>query len=120
MFWNGITANDGLSGSAGPALRDAVATSAATSVTAAVNRVATATNGLDPAPFRPPLVENPAKCGDLHVEIAVLDRGSGPDRGNDLGPRDELARPLDQHAEDVERTRTHRQWRENAALVSSE
>jgi hypothetical protein len=80
----------------------------------------TNTNGLDAAAFVRPLVEDAAKYGHLNVEIAIFDRGSGPDRGNNLGSRDELARPLDQHAENVEGARTHRQRHENAALVSSE
>ena len=75
---------------------------------------------MDTAAFGAPRVENPAKCGDLDVEIAVLDDGLRPDDGNNFGPRDELARPLDQRGEYVERALTDRQWSENAALIPSQ
>jgi hypothetical protein len=120
MFWNGSTANDGLSGSGGPAPGDGVATSAATKRHRCSKAIATPANSLDAASPGSRLVENPAKCGNLHVEIAVFDRGPGPDRSDDLGPQNELARPLDQHTENVERPGTHRQWCENAVLILSE
>jgi hypothetical protein len=62
--------------------------------------IAAAANGLNAAASGLPCVENSAKGGDLHVEIAVFDRRSWPDCGNDLGPRHEFAWPLDQHRED--------------------
>src|ERR1700687_4369292 len=73
MFWNGITASDGLSGSGGMLL-DGIAM----------------------------LARARAKRGDLHVEIAVFARHTRPDRGDDLGPYEEVPWPLHQHAENVE------------------
>src|SRR3984893_3488466 len=82
--------------------------------------IAAPTNGLDAALLCPPLVNDPAKRGDLHVEIAVFDRHSRPYRGDDLGPWEVVPWPLHQHAENVESARTHYQWSKNAALIPPE
>ena len=119
IFWNGITASDGLSGSGGAPLAECRGTRRDPRHRRG-KAVAAPGNGLDAAPLCSPFVKNPAKCGDLHVQIAVFDGRPRPDRGDELGPRDELARPLDQHAENPERARTHCQRSENAALVPSE
>ena len=68
-------------------------------------------------PSGSPFIKNPTKRRDLHVQVAVFDRRSRPDGGYDLGPRNELPWPLDQHAENVERGRTHRQRSENSAFI---
>ena len=60
------------------------------------------------------------ECRDLHIEIAVFDRGVRQNPGKDLGPRDEFTRPRDQQAENVECARPHRQRRESAGFILSE
>jgi hypothetical protein len=120
MFWNGITANDGLSGKNGALPVRTGRTGQRLRREPCHRRsktVAAPANGLNAASLGSCVVQNPAKYRDLHVEIAVFDRGSRPDRSDDLGPRDEFSWPLDQHAENVERARTHYQWSKNTALI---
>ena len=62
-------------------------------------------NGLNAAAVRAPLVENSSQRGDLHVQIVVLDDRRGSHGVDDLVPRDEVARPSDQHAEDLKSAR---------------
>src|ERR1700730_11084677 len=70
--------------------------------------IAAARGRLDAASLRSPLIENAAKRRDLDREVAVLDHHSRPDGGDDLALRDETARPLDQHTEQIERPRADR------------
>ena len=58
--------------------------------------VAARGDSLYKAAFGPSLVKHPTKGGNLHVQIAVLDRRSRPHRCHDLGPTDQVARPLHQ------------------------
>jgi hypothetical protein len=51
------------------------------------------------------LIKSTAKRRDLHVQIVVLNHCCGPDGGDDLASRYEIARPTEQHAEHVERAR---------------
>ena len=67
-----------------------------------------------------PSSRTPAKRGDLDVQIAVFDGRSRPNRGDEIGPRDDLPRPIGQHAQNAERARTHHQRSENTVLVLSE
>src|SRR6202043_238345 len=80
--------------------------------------VATTGHGLDAAALGAPVIEDAAQRGDLHVQVAVFDRGSRPDGLDDLGSRYEIPWPLDQHAENVERARTDRNRSENTALIA--
>jgi len=51
------------------------------------------------------LIEHAPQCGNLDRQIIVFDHDPGPCGGHDLIPRDELARPLEQHPEHIERPR---------------
>lgn len=75
---------------------------------------------LDAAGRRASRVENPAKSGDLHVETVIFDDTLRPRRGNDLVSHDEIARPLDQHTENIERPRADRHRDKDASLVALE
>jgi hypothetical protein len=65
-----------------------------------------------------PPIEDAAKRRDLDREVAVLDHHSRPDGGDDLALRDETARPLDQHTEQIERPRADRDRHENTAGIT--
>ena len=82
--------------------------------------VAAPGNRLDAAALRSPVIEDAAQCCDLDVEVAVFDRRSRPDGVDDLVSRDEIPRPLDQHAENVERPPADRYRRENTLLIPPE
>ena len=53
---------------------------------------------LDAAAPGSAVVKDPAKCCDLDIQIAVFDGRSRPDRGDEIGSRDDLPRPIGQHA----------------------
>src|SRR6516162_7314656 len=72
---------------------------------------------LDAAPIQSPLIEHPTKRRDLHSQVTVVDHGFGPDGGEEVVFRDDLTRPLDQHAENVERTRADRDGDEGAIII---
>src|SRR5881396_1795272 len=72
----GSTAIDGLSGN-GPSLGRG-------SRHHRGKAIAAPWNGLDAAALRPPLVEDPAKRGNLHGQVASLDDGAWPHRIRDL------------------------------------
>src|ERR1700737_4875610 len=80
--------------------------------------IAAAGDRLDAASLRSPLIENAAKRQDLDREVAVLDHHSRPDSGDNLALRDETARPLDQHTEQIERSRSDRDRHENTAGIT--
>jgi len=82
--------------------------------------IAAAGDRLDAAALAAAVIEDPAKGGDLHVQIVVLDHGRRPDRGDNLVARDHIPRPLDQHPEDIECARAGRDRHENTALVAPE
>ena len=63
---------------------------------------------LDAAPFGAILVEHPAEGGDLDRQIGVLDHRPPPDGGHDLLFRDQFARPLDEHPQNVEGSGAYR------------
>jgi hypothetical protein len=65
-------------------------------------------------------VEHPTQCGDLHVEIAVLDRDPGPHRSEHRVARDELAGMGDQHAQNIERARAECDRREAGTRILAE
>ncbi len=60
-------------------------------------------NRLDAATLGSPVIEDAAQCSDLDVEVAVFDHRSRPDGLDDLVSQDEIARPLNEYAEKVER-----------------
>jgi len=119
MFWKGITASDGLSGSGSTPLGGSAAAFCRNPRHRHGKSISAAANGLNAAASGSPVVENPAKCGDLNVEIAVFDCGLRPDCGNDLGARNEFPGPHDQHVEYAECTRADRERDEDAALILS-
>jgi hypothetical protein len=82
--------------------------------------VAAPRHRLDAAPLCSPVIKDAAQRRDLHVQVAVFDRRSRPDGLDDLGSREEIAWPLDQHAENVERARSDRHRSENTALIPPE
>jgi hypothetical protein len=82
--------------------------------------VASAGDGLDAAPPGSPLVEYPPERSDLHVQIVVADCRQGPYGGDYLIPRDEISCSLDEHTEDVERTRADPNRHESAAVLAPE
>src|ERR1700730_7386821 len=82
--------------------------------------VAAPRDRLDQASIGPALIENPAKCGDLHVQIGVLDRRRRPYGSHELVPRYEVSCSSNQHTENVERPRADRHRHEDAALVTPE
>ena len=75
---------------------------------------------MDAAGHRLAVVENPANSGDLHVQIVVVDDRLRPGRGDDLVPRNEIPRTLDQHAENIERPRTDRHRGKDPVFAASE
>ena len=80
--------------------------------------VAAPRNRLDAAALRSPIIEDAAQCCDLDVEVAVFDRRSRPNGLDDLVSRYEVARPLDQHAEKVERPPADCYRHENTLLIA--
>src|ERR1700730_8400482 len=80
--------------------------------------IAAAGDRLDAAPARSSAIEHTAERRYLHRQVAVLDDGPRPDGGDDLVLRDDLPRPLDQHAQNVERARPDRDRDETAALIA--
>jgi hypothetical protein len=118
MFWNGITASDGLSG-VRPKSACGRRCIRGNSSHRPRESVAAPGHGLDNAACRSFLVEDPAQRGDLHILVVVLDRGFRPDRFHDLGPGGEFSRQFDQNAEDGECARAHDQRREGPALVAA-
>ena len=82
--------------------------------------VAAPRHRLDTATHCSPIIEDAAQRRDLHVQVAVFDRRTRPDGLHDLGSRDEIPWPFNQHAENVERARTDRHWSENTALIPPE
>ena len=75
-------------------------------------------DGLNAAPFRSSLIENPAERGDLDGQVGVLDHRPPPDGRHDLFFRDQFARPLDEHAQNIERAGADRQRNKNTVLVA--
>ena len=69
---------------------------------------------------RLPFVEERAKRRDLKEEISLLDRHVGPDGGQYLIFRNDIASSLDQDREKIERARTDRDRREGAPVVAPE
>jgi hypothetical protein len=67
--------------------------------------VAASGHRLDAAARRAVSIENAAKRSDLHVQIVVLNHCCRPDGGDNLVPREEIARPTEQHTEHVESAR---------------
>ena len=59
-------------------------------------------------------------AGNLHVQIVVVDDRLRPGRGDDLVPRNEIPRTLDQHAENIERPRTDRHRGKDAVFAALE
>src|SRR5216683_348803 len=82
--------------------------------------VASPGNRLDAAAPRSSVIEDAAQCCDLDVEVAVFDRRSQPDGLDDPVSRNEVARPLNQHAENVERPPADRYRREDTLLIAPE
>jgi hypothetical protein len=66
------------------------------------------------------LIEHPAKGRDLHRQVTVVDHGFGPDGGEEVVFRDNPTRPLDQHNENVERTRADRDRDKGAVMIAPE
>jgi hypothetical protein len=79
--------------------------------------VAAPCDRLDAAPLCSPVIEDPAQRCDLDVEVAVFDRRPRPDGVYDVGSRDEIPRPLDQHAENVEGARADRHRSEHTPRI---
>jgi len=69
MFWNGITASDGLSGSGGTPSDGSVAALARHRRGEAI---AASWHRLDATPVCAPLIKDPAKRCDLNVQVAVF------------------------------------------------
>src|SRR5271165_2013362 len=82
--------------------------------------IATSGDRLNAAPLRPPLIQDPAKRGYLDSQVAVLDHRSRPNGSDELVFRNEIPRPLDDHAEDVEGARADRDRNEITAFISPE
>jgi hypothetical protein len=82
--------------------------------------IAAAGHCLDTAPVRPPIVEHPAQRRYLYCQVAVFDHGCGPDSGDDLVFRNDLARPLDQDAKNVEAARADRDRLKRAGTIAAE
>jgi hypothetical protein len=74
---------------------------------------------LDTAPFRAASVENAAECGDLDRQIGILDHRPPPDGRHDLFFCDEFARPLDQHAQNIEGAGAYGYGDEDTAFIAS-
>jgi hypothetical protein len=77
-------------------------------------------DGLDAAAPGSPLVEDPPKRGDLHVEIGVLDRRDRPYGGHERVPQDEASCAVEKHVENVEGARADRHRHESIGLVTPE
>jgi hypothetical protein len=75
-------------------------------------------DGLDAASLRSPLIENAAERCDLDGQVVVFDHRSRPDSGNDFVLQDEVAVPLDQYTEHIERARADRDRNENTAGIT--
>jgi hypothetical protein len=60
------------------------------------------------------------QCSNASLEGAYGFLDARPDGLHDLGSRDEIPWPLNQHAENVERARTDRHRSENTALIPPE
>jgi hypothetical protein len=58
-------------------------------------------DGLDAAAVGPPFVEDPAECGDLHIEVGVLDRRRRPDGSHQLVPQYKVSGPVEKHVENI-------------------
>jgi hypothetical protein len=67
----------------------------------------------------PIAIEDAAKRGDLHRQVAVLDDSSWPHLLDDFFPGHELPRPRDQNGENFERARADRDRHKGAALITS-
>jgi len=65
-------------------------------------------------------VENPAKGRDLNKQIALRDDPPGPAGAHDLFLRNDVASPLDQDRQDLERARSGRDRDEIAIGVATE
>src|SRR3984893_2154384 len=75
---------------------------------------------LDAAALFSVLIEDAAQRRNLDRQVAFLDHRSGPHGFHDRVFRDQLPWPLDQQAEQVERTCADRDWRGDTRLVKSE
>jgi hypothetical protein len=82
--------------------------------------VAASDDGLDAASICPALVEDPAQRSDLDSQVTVFDNGSAPHGGDDLVFRDQLAAPLKQERQDVERPRAEPHRNLSAVLAPPE
>jgi hypothetical protein len=75
---------------------------------------------LNTAAVGSPVVEQPAKRGDLHGEIAAFDDGSRPHRIHDLVLGDEIPRPLYENTENFEGARPDRDRNQCAGFMLPE
>jgi len=67
--------------------------------------VAAPGNRLDAADLLAIAIERTAQCRNLDCQVIVVDHHPRPGGRHNLVPRDEVARPLDQHAENAEGAR---------------
>jgi hypothetical protein len=77
-------------------------------------------DGLNTAPFRATLVQDAAEGGDLDRQIGILDRRLSPDGSHDFFFRDEIARALDKHGENIKSARADPHRHKYAAFVAPE
>jgi len=82
--------------------------------------VAAPWDGLDAASPGSCLVEDPADCGNLHVQIGVLDRRGRPDGSHQLVPQYKVSGPVEKHVENVKGTRADSHRHESTGLVTPE
>ena len=80
--------------------------------------VAARRNGLNAAPFRPPFVEHPPQCRDLHRQVGSLDDRPPPDGRHDLFFGDQIARPFDEQTQNIEGLPADGDRNKNAALIA--
>src|SRR6266849_2267190 len=65
--------------------------------------VAPTGHGSDVAVALLAVAQRASHCGDLHLQIALLDQGVGPNPGQQFALADQVAGPLDQCHQNVER-----------------
>jgi hypothetical protein len=73
---------------------------------------------LNAAAFGPPFIQNAAECRDLDGQVGILDHRPAPDGGHDLFFCDQITRPFNQHAENIEGAQADRDRNKNAAFIA--
>jgi len=82
--------------------------------------VAAPRHGLDAAAVRVVLIEDTPQRRNLDRQVIIFDYDARPRSGHDLVARDEIARPLQQHAEHVERARAGFYGNQSGFFISPE